>query len=462
MVGIATAQNTVNTVPMIQLKIPRLQFVETDGAKKNGWVTAASRALMYKNIKVEDSISLNTKIESDPFEISSFLILQLAEEEAILWNIGGGQKNHTLGLWEAFKLRRNRRDQVCYSNTQSRVIELWYWEENLIKHHRIPLDYDDDLASYLAVYGFEIKEGGEGTLLYQNGEVQNRQEAFDWFQFQEFRYFLTHCFPKAKADDMYSLASIRKLLSDKDLAENLYDSLVKVNPILNTDKKIMIGPNFIKVNSIGYFLSYLKNKILIPESLESQEFTFTDRLLIERLANLGFPPKLKMNSQTVSEILGMASGFYFENILICQIQKILERGDHLVKKVYSNVKIKSSDNEAEFDLLLLTSLGTLHVLDGKLDAFDKKDENSRKHVLAQAGGAFSSFQPVFSFYPEDVEAGSLSPALVQKLKDYSVSKSNFMVYNHGKEDITQIVINETKVNLKHFNKLLVHLNLLKN
>ncbi|WP_146948754.1 hypothetical protein [Cyclobacterium qasimii] len=467
MIGVATAQNTVNTVPAIQLGIPNFQFIETEGAKKKGWVALAEKALSNKKIMVKPSIFLNTEIESDPFQICTYLPTKVDSNHPILWNIGGGQKNHILGLWETFKLRKNYNDQVCYSNIQSRVIELWSWEDDKIKHYQIPLDYEDELSNYLTVYGFEIKEGGEGNLLYENGKIKNKQETFDWFQFQEFRYFVASIFEK-KAQSMpqtFTLEEVKKKLNGNvdDLSEELFQILLKNNPQIKAENDIVhLQKNVLKFNILNLVLSFIKKKLLVNERFLPKEFTFSDPALIENLEKIELPRTLKKTTENLGKILGMSSGFYFENILISQIQKILEKGNHIITKAYANVKIKSRENEAEFDILLLTSLGTLHVLDGKLDAFDKKDENSRKHVLSQAGGAFSSFQPVFLFYPEDMTKDHISQSILQKLKDYAVSKSNFMIFNTTGNATERITIDEIEVEVKHFNNLLQHLGLKKN
>jgi len=464
MIGVATAQNTINTVPAIQLGISKFRFIETSHAKIKGWMGFASKALAKKGVKVLTPISLDESIESDFLKIEQMLLSEPDLNVPILWNIGGGQKNHMLGLWEVFKKRKNPLDQVCYSNIQSRSIEFWYWEKDQINHHRIPLDYDDELANYLAVYGFEIKENGEGTLLYTNDKVQNRHEVFDWLKYPEFRTFQSKSFKKLEtgSKETFSLDEIKKSLADKSVIEQLGKAVIAKNPILNTTEKINIRPNFISENLINFILSFIRKQILVSERIAPQDFTFSDPELVSKLTEIGVDATLKMNSLSLEKIYGMTSGLFFEQILIAQIQKILEGGNHLVKKAYANVKIKSKDNEAEFDILLLTSLGTLHVLDAKMDVFDKKDENSRKLVLSQAGGAFSSFRPVFSFYPNDMDEEIISPALLQKFRDYSLENADFMVFNSMDFENLKLIINDQPVLFKHFNSLLSHLNLLKN
>lgn len=466
MIGVATAQNTVNTVPAIQLGIKRFQFIETAVAKNNGWANNAKTALLHKGIEVLEPISLPELIEPDFLQIEKYLLSLKDSLEPILWNIGGGQKNHSLGVWEVFKKRKNLLDQVCYSNTQAQVIEIWKWKEDQVIHDRIPLDFEDDLANYLAVYGFEIKPEGEGTLLYENGKVVNAKDSFDWFQFEDFRRYLSLTFQKVEIAESFNftLEEIRNILhpDHNQLGQKIAKDIMEKNPVLQRPGGHLLKPNFLQFNILNQVLSYLKTKVFIQEKLVAKEYQFTDSILISKLQEKGISSKVKMSQEEVVNILSMNSGFFFEEVLISELQKALSMKKHLVKKAYANVKIKSKDNEAEFDLLLLTSLGTLHVLDGKLDAFDKKDENSRKLVLSKAGGAFSSFQPVFSFYPKDLNGDFISAGLLQKFKTYHAERANFMVYNSFKPETVDIEINDHKVSLNHFKDLLNHLNLLKN
>jgi hypothetical protein len=43
MIGVATAQNTVNTVPAIQLEVHEFCFVQTQGELQNSWVANATK-----------------------------------------------------------------------------------------------------------------------------------------------------------------------------------------------------------------------------------------------------------------------------------------------------------------------------------------------------------------------------------------------------------------------------------
>jgi hypothetical protein len=464
MIGVATAQNTVNTVPAIQLGIKEFQFVQTSGDPQKNWVKNATSALQYKGVNTRKPIFLSNKIDDDLIAITKYIRDRISLDP-LIFNIGGGLKVHSLALWELFINRNQPKDLACYSNPQKGVIDFWKWEGNIIKQFTIPLDFDDDLENFLRVFGFSIEN--PGVKLYENGNVYNEIETFDFFQFTEFREFLSKCFGiiRPKEGSELTFEQARKLvnLKDSETREQLLNEikLKNVGQIDWSNSLVQMKNNVFRKKVFDQILKFVKEKLLIPNRLQPTDYEFKDPNILKELSNRNLPSNFPLNSTSVRLIVGENSGFYFERILMNEITKILTENDHIIKKAYANVKVKSKDAEAEFDILLLTNQGTFYVLDGKLDEFDKKDENSRKLNVIKSGGVFSSFIPVFSFYPDDLNTDWNTNSIPQKIKDYHLQGIKFMVFNRCDKVSKKISVLNEEVNLPHFSDLLAYLNLKK-
>lgn len=462
MIGVATAQNTVNTVPAIQLDIKEFLFIQTIGEAQNNWVKNALAALNHKMVLTPEPIILPKDIDDNLIEITKH-VKNSIKSDPYIFNIGGGLKVHSLALWELFIHRNNSQDLACYSNPQKGVIDFWKWENNNIKQFTVPLDFDDELENFLKVFGFSLED--PGIKLFENGKTLYENKHFDFFQFQEFREFLSLSLSNKLPikDGFLTVEQARNLVNFKnsEIKEELFETIKRKNPsqIIWTDKQIRISIKLFKTNLIGQILKFIRDKLIIPENSKTSFYEFKDLKLKEELKKRNLPNNFSCNSNSVRAILGESSGFYFEKILMIEIVEILNKGGHNIKKAFANVKIKSKDAKAEFDILLLTNQGTFYVLDGKLDEFDKKDENSRKLNVLKSGGAFSSFIPIFSFYPSDLGSSWLSSSILKKIKDYHLEGVKFMVFNQNENEVKKATVLNEDVNLPHFSDIVKYLNI---
>jgi hypothetical protein len=463
MIGVATAQNTVNTVPAIQLGVQEFCFVQTQGEIQDSWVANASKGLKKNKIQTRIPIKIPKKIDDDFIKITQLLREKLDPKTPLIINLGGGLKVHSLALWELFTSRKNSFDQACYSNPQKGVIDFWKWEGETITHSISPLDYEDELEHFLDVFGFTITD--PGIVLYEKGEISYTEEVFNFFKFPEFREFLSKTFKSRNTvpGDSLSLEKVRSLvdLSKPGITEQLVNDLKlkNIGQITWTPTYVSMSSKHFQANLLSQIFKFVREKLLVLDRLPSDLFQFRNEDLIQELEKRGFTSELPMNGKIISELLGEASGFYFEKVLMQEVVCILAKGNHIVKKAFANVKVESKDAEAEFDILLLTSQGTFFVLDGKLDEFERKDENSRKFNVNKSGGVFSSFIPVFSFYPEDLNSDWLGNSITQKIKDYHLQGGKYMVFNHHDPTREPFSILNEDVPIPHLKDFLSYLKL---
>lgn len=464
MLGIATAQNTVNTVPAIQLGVQEFCFVETEGASNAGWVKNATIALENRKIRVLPSIKPKVGSDHDIVRLKNLLAKKIPNKQGVFFNLGGGMKQHSIAVWEVFQERKNPDDWACYSNPQAGTIDLWHWKDGEIVMDSTPLDFDDELENLLKVFGFEIED--PGIKIFEAGKALWEEEVVNFLQYQEFREYVYRCYGSAVSENkgFHHLDEIKSMLNINkgNWSEDLKKTLVEKNKLqfrlLN--KKPFFSLDSFNSYFIPQILKFIKEKVLIPEKMATGYFEFTNPELLNLLERKKINSKLSLDTRVLNEIFGVKIGDYFEKLVIKKVLKTLENPTHTVKRAYANVKIKSKDAKAEFDIVLQTSHGTFYTLDAKTFEFDKKDENSRKLNVLKSGGVFSAFIPVYLFYPEDMETDWYGDSVPTKIKNSALEGNQFMVFNNS-PDIKEVHFQQNEIKINHLDNFLSILKLKK-
>jgi hypothetical protein len=141
--------------------------------------------------------------------------------------------------------------------------------------------------------------------------------------------------------------------------------------------------------------------------------------------------------------------------------EILNDSNNYILEAYSNTKLrKGTKTIAEYDILFVTTWGTIIAIDAKTYDVAVKDIDARLLNLRQGAGRYVKFIISYPFYPDDVDKPWLPPEikrLSSKLIDYNIP---FYTFNNISQTTT-ILINEKEIIFKPINKLLEDLNLIK-
>lgn len=180
MVGVSTAQNTANAVPALQLQVPKVILVETNHAAKGKWSFGITKVLTNRGVLVLDPLNLSQK-ESSRIDLIKERLLQLIEKyDAVLFNLGGGQKAQQIAMWDVFVARNNPSDRAAYANLENGKLEVWSRDNEELSYHNFDLNSPLRVAEILtifskSIYSLDDKPAdfqGELYQLYQEGPLK--------------------------------------------------------------------------------------------------------------------------------------------------------------------------------------------------------------------------------------------------------------------------------------------------
>lgn len=142
MIAIATKQNITNLLPAIQpeLGVTEFKYFLTTDAKHKNWTKGTDKILASKGIKYDEK---NDIVIEDEITNRIDKLIDLLNEHLrgytgnIIFNFGGGQKQHALAFWQTFLLMEsNNKEEMqkystCYLNFTSKCLEEWTVDTNL-------------------------------------------------------------------------------------------------------------------------------------------------------------------------------------------------------------------------------------------------------------------------------------------------------------------------------------------
>ncbi|MFN8578247.1 MAG: DUF1887 family CARF protein [Candidatus Sericytochromatia bacterium] len=455
MIGFSTEQNTVNLIPAVQLKANKFVIIETSKAEIDKWSNGLKTVLEERNIKVE-KISLKKEQDNRIDEIYNLLIEKFKNsDEEIIWNIGGGQKTHQIAIWNTFKEINNPNHLVCYSNPITKKIEIWTCE---LKYKEIDINVNLNADEIFTTFGQKIDN--KGTKIYEKGKEKKTPKVNDLFRFKEFRqYFfsLSGVSLEEKNSEIYTIQEIRNRLKsfvkDQDLIREISIKSKKNNGTNLENYSLSVKNEILKFISNNFNTNNPNDK----------EIELTDNEFINSLKELKYPHKnLKINYDLINLIVQRnrkTPANYFEEVLESRTKEILEKTDktNYIFEAYSNFKTGDKKVEAEYDILLVTTRGTLIALDAKTFEVDKKDSDARYYNLTLAGGKYVDWIPVISYDSECIKF--MSKSLKDLPKTLNDAKKKFFVISDEHEDNYEHEIDTFKIKMKLFKNFLKELQL---
>lgn len=148
---VSTANQVVNLLPAIQMKAERIILISTEDARRNHWTAHLEWVCRRKGLPVR-IVPITREAEKSPERMLAELPADVGGPDAI-WNISGGKKSMTLGLLHGLGQRGGR---VMY--TENRPHEIVMYEGDRFVSAN-PMNCFLDLEDLLNLNGFTQIEG---------------------------------------------------------------------------------------------------------------------------------------------------------------------------------------------------------------------------------------------------------------------------------------------------------------
>lgn len=425
----STGNQTVNFLPAKQLNIPQVIVATTE--KEKG-----------ENLK---RVFNTHKITSKFFNIGNFSNIHgLKEEflketqsiENILWNITGGQKYHTLAMYEAFleRTENNHKDLILYFEANNTKFYIYDRHKKIIE---IPADTYISLDDIFTLYNTNAYEKME---LFPEPDTLTKmfldagKKALDYYEKDEtFRkVFFAVMRPNPVVDEIKGglekqikifLNSIKPKLSDlkimrtgyENFEHNINDIFIKLNnchnlyEIRNTLQPLLLITqpqeiyneywNAIKRAVIEEINKKIdeKNYPLLNESLSKDKIK-TLKLQIESIGG-----KIKEDIKGIikrSDLIAFSmidrNGHLFEWMVAGKIMNIIEEKSNLkskISQIHLGVKTKplkpDAKQDAELDIVITTRFGTTLVFEAKTYDFSGDTIEGKENQTLKKSGPYS-------------------------------------------------------------------------
>ncbi|GMU86203.1 MAG: hypothetical protein AMXMBFR48_14450 [Ignavibacteriales bacterium] len=408
MVGVATEQNSTNILPALQLKINHFISLETSGAARANWSSGLEELLADRNVGFEKLVLLPA--EDSRIDIIISKIREMLKEYSnfeVIWNLGGGQKPQQLAMWQCFLTSQlvNVIQSACYTNPVKHEIELWSLAENNLTYKTIQLKNELPAEDLLKLYGFKTSGSRQ---IYSKWNKDNKPVNEKLWEDKKFREFSFRV-PAVKEDEDMQLDNLVRKVSfellereKKELAKTIEKTVKGLKPSIDT----MLNANPLQAGNSILKAIRKKEEEILRSSLPFKRMKTQSSKVFNNLSRDYFDGNdIILSYDAFKQMTGRANpARYFEFVLECRIQSVLEKDNHHILYAYSNVEVYTNDSKvlvAEYDILLVTEWGTLIALDAKTFEFERKDANARLFNLQQAGGRYVQFIPVIPFDPDD-------------------------------------------------------------
>ncbi|GAB6091545.1 hypothetical protein JCM12856_31390 [Spirochaeta dissipatitropha] len=379
MIGVSTGQNISNLIPAVQFETELSGYclLETTRAQQFNWSKGLTSVLHSRGVKVA-TLDLKGIDSNIPLIIQTIKEQVWDHTEPIMWNIGGGQKPQQIAVWEVFRARCDKglSDSICYANQDDAgILEIWsYNDSGHLTLAKQEIYVDISVEEIFTVSGFQLRE--EPNIIYKRGEIIDYDLSTDLLTFPEFREYMLR-------------------LPAKNSRNNRIDTAKRTIPVHSPQLKAQIHRNSIQLNA-SLLRSCMKFENLKP-----------------------------------------GPGYYFEKIVIDRIWKLLNSQKHNINVAYANLITERGGNiAAEYDLLCVTTKGTVRALDAKTFDFKYKDIDARLYNLEQGSGYYRSFSAVFPFDVEDLSK-TYFPDQLRHLPSRLMKRNlDFYVVNDSSNDRT--------------------------
>jgi len=184
MICISTRQNTANLIPFLQFDFDLMIMLNTDHAQKEKWSEGLKQVLDERGKKIKiypigsglDLVDMLQRIRGI-----------VAQNAAVCWNIGGGQKMQQMAMIRVFeeRLNKDRQDWACYADPSTKKIYKINGDKHNLKSSEFVIDTAITLNEILTIFQLKKRQSNKDILLWNRTGAESQAVA----QFRDSSYF---------------------------------------------------------------------------------------------------------------------------------------------------------------------------------------------------------------------------------------------------------------------------------
>lgn len=457
----STGNQTVNLLPLLQLKCKKCVIFSTLHTDKNKITERFREVLEEKKIKSKVCFIEPTE-EKDLLKLLAKFKKEAEGCEKIIWNIAGGQKIPSASFLLAFSQRMKKDDFMVY--TEASPPEIWFFNKELIAEKR-KTSVELTLQEILKLYNYETNKNDKPIFPPDHQTEETKENLKTGKKALEY-YLNSEIFRDAFFGFMKPL--LQMPASEKELLEEIKRTLNQVTPKYNEIKLNIEGYRKIEENIKKYFSNLndeqkkeeaiKKLKIIAkPEEIYNSYWNEIKRNTIEKtmdnlkgeqikLLSKDYPKEeieklkdmikdiggeTKNNLKYKGDILHFSRierpGILFEWMVLSSIIEEVEKDEDIrnsISQIYHSVKTKKLNSkdtkfDAEHDIVIVTKFGTLIIIEIKTYDFEGKTAQAQEGLAYKKSGPYGKatiIGPIIStFYRDDNKEPP--PYIDGKIKD---------------------------------------------
>ncbi|NPV37747.1 hypothetical protein BREVNS_1744 [Brevinematales bacterium NS] len=455
MLCFSTQNQVVNLVPALLLGVNNLLVLSTERATREGWTENLKAVSEKRNIHTT-IFELGNVPETDIFAIVRFIQERMVSDTSFFVNISGGQKPMALALYEYFK-QSEKAEALVYMEGNQKKIEIY--RKNGEKEE-MPIKTHLELEEILSLYGYELKESpqelkiGASVCEQKIKHLDMALKMAEYYKTKELfqRLFLESMFRPSMVVERVTTDRIQKAI-DKlkpeldqlgiagDTGFGRYDTKMReMKKYIDTAKRKNDWREFQRLAELYYdiprmykeYWNVLKKKmaeyveaesrhiqengeyngpIIDKRGIEEEKY----RVLESWLTSCGghFKNVEKKDGRYLirssNVIYFDRIGIAFEKMVVSEVVRILQEKSDLRERVcglFYSVKTRkkgctvSDKHDAEYDLVIVTSYGTLLLVEMKSGEFETDTARGKEHGAYQKSGPYGKsviVGPMLSF-----------------------------------------------------------------
>lgn len=429
MIVMSTGNQTVNLIPIIQMKFKKVIILSTSFAEKN--LTKNMEKVLNERGITPEIIRIEKDIENNIYKIKKKLeeIIKSYLNKKIIFNITGGQKNYSMAAYSIMESNTILDIQLLYIDANTKKIIL---TNNNNESNEEKINSNLELEEILNLYNFRTNnKKKEINLNEMSNEVKNAGKVLKYYY--ENDLFREIFIRSSDRKDIFNnngldkiikkaITSITPILQEVEIKSERYRELQNdIKYIVKNYKQKKIDTDrLIRIeNKEKLFNEYWieMKKIIIKkvkeemqkENKDWNDFRIYDNLLTKEkkieltniFKDINGELRLEKHQNCIKkkdiEFSKLKNiGFLFEDMVTFELQKIINDNPNLkskIYKMYSSVEtirndIDSNENEAEYDIIIVTKYGTLLILEIKAGHYIGDTAKSKAYGAIKKSGPY--------------------------------------------------------------------------
>lgn len=425
----STGNQTVNFLPAKQLNIPKVIVATTEKEK------GENLKKVFKSHKISSNF-FSIGNFSDIHELKKEFLKETKDIESILWNITGGQKYHTLAMYEAFLERTTNKhnDLILYFEANNTKFYIYDRHKKVIEITADTYISLDDIFTLYNTNAFEKKEIFPEPDTLTRKYLDVGKKALDYYENDEtFRkVFFAVMKPNPIIDEIKGglekqirkfLNSIKPNVQDlrikkagyEDLEQKIGDLFKKLENIKNIyNIKELVHPLTLITNPQEIYDEYwndLKRMLIdeINKKIDEKNYPLLDAPLSkekigklkEQIESLGGKMADELtNTLRRSDLINFSmfdrNGYLFEWMVASKILDIIKTKKEFknkISQIHLGVKTKplkeNAQQDAELDIVITTRFGTTLVFEAKTYDFSGETIEGKENQTLKKSSPYS-------------------------------------------------------------------------